>query len=557
MQDPAAEGWVAGPGLMESLLRYWWLVAICVVALAAGGYAYAARQPPVYEAAVELLVADPLSIGTFRDIRPPSDPRRYVHNQAELITSMHVAERAAELLDGSLPPGEIQSRVSALPEWDIDLVVLTARGSSPEQAAAIADAVAIGYEEVVEEDFEATVDEVLTRLEEDRQAVASELTAIEGQLEDEPNDPVLHADRLAASAQLSSISERLRAVSADAALADSGVTNREPARIPNSPVAPIPSRSAGAGAIAGFVVSGGLAYLLNRRRLRRADHRQEPERQLGAPLLGEIPDFGRSVHGKVPSLTAPRSVPAEAYQFIVNALDLALRDRHFFDKGGEKHRLLVTSAEAGEGKSVTAMNLAVAASRDGRRVALLDADLRARSSAGTQGPFPASELTAVGRHDGTPWPERRSAALPNLRLVDVQAEGGEPAAFFRSAAFARTLDVIGHAVDLMIVDSPPVLAVADAAELAAHVDGAIIVVTPKTEEALLREVGRRFAMMETPVVGYVVNRSLAKLSPYAYGYGPERGESVPQVPRLYGSPSGADPSLDFPGSRHGSAQSSW
>jgi Mrp family chromosome partitioning ATPase len=237
---------------------------------------------------------------------------------------------------------------------------------------------------------------------------------------------------------------------------------------------------------------------------------------LRAPLLGEIPDFGSAgVEGPMPTVLAPHSGVSEAYHFILAALD------HVFDDDNA-NTIMLTSCKPNDGKTVTALNLAVAATVSGRRVVLVDGDKRRRG------------LTQIAGRGSDPGlaeladdPESPATYVSPMRVTEDQAlafvgagrDVDDPAAFFRTARFRRALSRLRDLGELTIVDTPPLLAVADTSAIAAQADGIVVVVERGTPRALLEDLRHRLDFVGTPVLGYVFNRSDARRRRGGYGYG--------------------------------------
>jgi Mrp family chromosome partitioning ATPase/capsular polysaccharide biosynthesis protein len=502
------------PELSASVRRYWYVCLVLVILGAGAGFGYAAQQQPVYESETQILVADPFSVGLFRDLRQPLEPRRYVFNQAELAASGRVAARAAEILDDGTSPAQLSGRITATPEWESNLIRVVVAGPTAEAAQRSAEAVAEAYEVVVREDFEGQIELQLEGIEAERLQLEQQLRTLQARVAALPEaDFVLQAQLGSLTDQISNLGVRARELSVATRASQGGVAFREEAALPSRPVRPQPLRLAGAGALAGLMLGAALSYLLFARRLR-LDGSHRAQRALEAPMLGEVPDFSRRV-APLPVLSAPRSVAGEAYQFLVPALDSVLPERI----GGEV--VLVTSATAREGKTVTALNLAIAACQDQRDVLLIDGDIRAHGltdilSSDGAAIAPLGEVkTAVGASGEREWwaPE-----LPTLSIRTIGPPDTDPAGYFRTSAFDRKIGEFRTLADLVIIDAPPLLAVADAAEIAETVDGVIVVTTPSTGQSELREIRRRLSLIDVPLVGYVMNRSRLKASPYAYGY---------------------------------------
>jgi Mrp family chromosome partitioning ATPase len=120
-----------------------------------------------------------------------------------------------------------------------------------------------------------------------------------------------------------------------------------------------------------------------------------------------------------------------------------------------------------------------------------------------------------------------------LPLVPAGSRLADPAGFFRSPAFGTAMARIKRHADLVIVDSPPFMAVADTSAIARHCDGILLVVAQGTPLRLLEDVQERLALVSARVLGYVFNRSRPRRKradydrfgyTYGYGYGDEKSK---------------------------------
>ena len=179
----------------------------------------------------------------------------------------------------------------------------------------------------------------------------------------------------------------------------------------------------------------------------------------------------------------------------------------------------VASAEPGDGKTVTVLNLALAAEREGRKVLLVDADERTRRL--SQLCRDGEHFDVIGlHHDGDesllPSPVvQRSRRGPDANGAAGRAEranGHHPAVFFRSTAFSKLISLSGEPADLVLIDTPALLDVSEAVTIADHADAVLLVVNRGTSLADLRRARERLAFTDTPLIGYLLNR----------GFGPAR-----------------------------------
>lgn len=511
--------------LLPALRRARWTLIMATLIAAACAYLASSAQAPVYQAEARLLLEDPRDGGVFADsARVTLDPQRYVRNQAAFINSAPVLARTAELFDVQMDIDEIDRRVDARAGTDLDLVTIRADDSAPHGAARLANTTAEAYQQLISEEVDGNADSAVAELSQSKSDLQATIAAAERQLEDNPNGSAAAAERDAAVSQLITIEGRADQLSVDASLYGSGVRFFERAVAPDGPARPQPLRNALVAAVLALLGAATFAWWRSGV-AQAADHPHDPSAILDARLLGEIPHFADAgVEGPTPTVTAPRSGVAEAYQFVIMAMD------HIYDGDHADKTVLVTSCKPGDGKTITALNLAIAANAVGRQTVLVDADKR------------RAGLTEVaGSGDGIGLTELVDDDLPVVRCIDPLHIGDDrvvpfiaagrdvddPAAFFRTARFRRAFTRLGEFGDLTIVDTPPLLAVADTSAIASQVDGIVVVVDRGTPRRMLEDLRHRLDFVGTPVLGYVFNRAelhggRGGYGAYGYGYGDDR-----------------------------------
>ena len=189
-------------------------------------------------------------------------------------------------------------------------------------------------------------------------------------------------------------------------------------------------------------------------------------------------------------------------------------------RAAECNVLLVTSAFPDEGKTTTSINCATAFAQQGARVLLVEADLR-RPKLCTQLNLTSttglSSLISGGTSNGLPL---KMPGLPNLSVIPAGPRSGYPAELLGSQS-AKAL--IGHwrsEYDYIFIDTPPVLSVTDAAVLAPHCDGVILVVRSGiTTKKSLTRAGELFRRTQTRIVGTVLNAFDVDSADYQHYFG--------------------------------------
>jgi len=287
---------------------------------------------------------------------------------------------------------------------------------------------------------------------------------------------------------------------------------------------PIPSRFLGIGVVLGAAVGCGLAWLrdLLDHRLKSVD---EIASVLQLPILGALPFFGvpkgKGQAGRIVALT-PRSTAAESVRTLRTAL-------HFGMAGNETKIIVVTSPSPGDGKSTVASNLAIAMSQADQRVLLIDADLRKPTQHKIFETNPELGLGAV-------LSERRPVeeaiipgVLDSLDLLPCGKMPSNPVELLNNGYFADMLTKLRERYDRIVIDSPPVMPVADARVIAALGDTTILVLRAERSTRRLSVAARNeLWQVRATRIGVVVNGVPTRKSGYGgYGYGYGYGYGTP------------------------------
>ena len=251
------------------------------------------------------------------------------------------------------------------------------------------------------------------------------------------------------------------------------------------------------------------------------------QRRLPAPAVGD--DNGRPGEEKGPLASVLERPPAacEAYRRLHLNLRRSREERPV-------RSVLVTSPEPGAGKSTTVLNLAATAARAGQRTLIVDADFRQpqiQSLTGASGGLSLRDLldSKAELNDSA-----LATDVPNLFVVSQREPLADADVVLSSRQLEQLLGRLQDAFDLVVFDTPPVLAVADATLLAARCDATLIVVRAgRTEAEELEQTSDELREARADVVGTVLNRfNPAEPSSYAaryryqeYGYGGPRDNS--------------------------------
>lgn len=505
------ESYRQGPSLLESLWRYRYVVV--AVPLLAGilGYLLASQQIPIYEASATLLLSDPARTPGLDDSRP-INPEEFVPQQASRATARGVFQSAQEALDTPPSLQEMMENVTVQQSPEDLSLTITASSPDPDQAAAMANALATSFMANNEEDQREGANRAVFELEQQAADLETRLAELEQQFGADPANFAVQSQIQNLSLRLIDLQGLISSVRSNAELRGDGVDVFEQAQIPTGPASPKPLIQAILFAFTGGVVASLWAYW-QAGRSQRVLSRTDPERVLGVPLLGEVPVFKSGGNKHAPVVLEPDPAAVAAYEFVLSSVQFALDD-----VGGKS--VMITSVLPADGKTTTALQLVIAASRDRRRVVLVDADIRAHGLTRALGAQDRTGLSDLVASDAQLPDVMRKYRLNDDAQIPVVTAGlrrGDPAAMLRTQAFRRTMAGIRKAAELVVIDTSPLLAVADATIVAPTADGMVIVVNHQTPFSELEKVRERLNFVSTPLLGYIYNRSDATTAP-AYGY---------------------------------------
>jgi capsular polysaccharide biosynthesis protein len=283
--DGLSNDWQEGPGLVESVRRYKWLVVVAALIGAIAAFLWSSAQPVRYEGVIRVF----LDTGADRP-----DPGRIVRSQAEFFSSPVVLDRTVALIDGRLTRKELEKRLTVEPARDADVITIRVLDATPKQAAGLADAVVRAYRDVLAQQSNNAARQEAAAAARRQQRLANEIDTLNGQLQNEPSNPRLLANRAAKEKQLSQLADQVEAVRRDADRATRRAEGfQETAALPEAPAAPKPLRTAVIGALLAMIVAAGLAWWLNGRRPA-AERQSSPLRALGGRTEDDQAGLGMS-----------------------------------------------------------------------------------------------------------------------------------------------------------------------------------------------------------------------------------------------------------------------
>lgn len=513
--------------------RIWFLVqAVVVVAAVAGGVS--GLRDPVYQATARILLqpdnpAEQLNPGqpVFRD------PNRFMQAQIDIAESEAVARQAAEseiLKNLAVDADEVDRKVSASAPQDSDVLRIIGADRTAAGARDLANAVAASYIENRRRSAVAGLERASADLEAKLTPLRDQLAELDGKIRaasaptasgGESID-ALRAARDATAVQYETLYARQQELAVNISLQRGGAEIIADADTPNEPSSPKPVRDAALGALVGLLVGAGLVMLKEQLddRIRSVAGVEEA---LGVPILAELPFDPESAEnpGQVAAIARPQGLLSEAVRSLRTSIQYLGVDQPV-------KVLVVTSAVPGEGKSIVAANLAAAYAQAGHRTLLVGADLRRprlndlfQVRPGIPGLVDAlAPRRPEAGPDGISIDRLLIRPVRNLAFVHSGPTPPNPAELLGTRRMGELLDQLSAGADVVIIDTPPLLPVTDAAVIAARADGVILVLA--MNESRRQEVQRAKAVIDgtpTRLLGAVVNKATRTSVPYYYaGY---------------------------------------
>jgi Mrp family chromosome partitioning ATPase len=529
---------------LRILRRRKWIIALLPVTAAVAAYVASASHAPVYRATAEVLVLPTNLAAQLEGIAPNlllNDPN-YLTTQAEIARSPELARTVATAAG---VPGETAGgflgQSTASTQAETNKVELSVSSAIASDAVRLVNTYANEYTKYRGDLYQKPIEKALRRKE-------AQIGAMQRRSSSQSNNPAFQAryqDLLQQRDNLQTFGQQL----ANNASVWSSATDAPK-------VSPRPRRDAMLGVLLGLVLGVGLAFFADALD-KRVRTEQEIESILGIPLLGRVPRPTRKLRtaNKLVMLEEPTSVHAQTFRRLRTSIEFVNFEQH-------AKMIMVTSALPREGKSTTIANLAVALARAGRNVAIADLDLRRPFlhtffATGSDHGFTDVVVNRVGLDRAI-----RQIALPGgAHLASGPSVNGQPAAvgcnptngraslesvlsvlpagsippaadeFLESEGVSAVLSELSERYDVVLVDTPPLLAVGDVMGLSTRVDAIVVVTRLGIHRRQLEELTRQLHNCRAPVLGFVLTGASHGDS-YSYGYGYDQ--------RVYEAPSEAE-----------------
>ncbi|WP_420632171.1 polysaccharide biosynthesis tyrosine autokinase [Candidatus Leptofilum sp.] len=529
---------------LAPLRKWWWMIAITTFVAAVASFFATRQQVPVYRSYTRLAIGNYLE-STDVSNNDFSTTRQLATAYVEIANQPGFSRDAAQALGLDVLPRDIDIRQVN----DTNFVDITVTDTDPTRSMAVAAELArqlslrtpTGQDSGDQEFVQGLLTDYQTKIEDTQDQIAAK--------EEEIGELISARDISVATGELNTLENNLQNLTQRytelLSLTQEGATNSVQIVDPATEGTLVNSNSiisviTAAGI--GFVLSASAAYLLEYL----DDTVKTPEQiaKLGnIPTLAGIAYIDSEDESKLVTVTDTRSPVAEAYRVLRTAIQFSVVDK-------KNSILLMTSGVPSEGKSTTAGNLAVVLSQAGNNVVLIDGDLRRPSQHNVFNLPNKRGLTSLLLKLNVDDSDIEVRNLVEDTVQPTQVEGLQvmtcgpippnPSELLGSAKMRHLLDVLDRQYDFVVIDSPPVLSVTDAAVLSATAGTTLVVVRAnKSRKDEFKQVVERLADVNANLAGAVLNSLKAgseghdfyyyyKDPYYTYGDEPDKDAGEPK-----------------------------
>jgi succinoglycan biosynthesis transport protein ExoP len=490
--------------------RKWaWLIVMGAALAGGGAFVASSLVTPVYEASATLRISPPNAEG-MSDYSTLLAGQRLVRTYAQLLIERAVLEEVIGNLGLKVKPQDLEKRVRIETVPDTELIKIRVEHTNPAAAQAIANDIppvflaqdrrlqTLRYAEL-KANLAAKMEELEGEIRGLQEGIARQKAVGTGA--EDAGLVLWQGDLEQARTNLTTLMQNYGQVELAEAQSGTSITVVAPAAQPESPIRPHRVQNTLLGVIAGALLAGvmGLVIEYLDDTLKTPDDIQAA---LGTATLGAICRSRDGTDLTPLALEAePQSIEAESFRVLRTNVQFSQVDRTV-------RRLMVTSPGPVEGKSTVVANLAVAMAQAGQRVIVVDADLRRPQQHKLFGLDNTRGLTGALLAE-TPelgsWLQRTSVG--NLRVMMSGILPPNPMELLGSKRMRELLARLGDEADVVVVDSPPVLAAADAAVLSRQVDGTLLLVeSGGTRRGQAQEALQALEQVRAKVLGVVLNK---------------------------------------------------
>lgn len=511
---------------IKRVLRWWWLFVLCTVIAGGASFIVSSQQPRVYQTTSTLMV------GQFTQTANPSGQDFYTiellaESYAQMAVRRPILQATIDSLGLQTNWQALKGQVYAASVPRTQLLAIAVQDNSPEQAVAIANEIAnqlilqspTSPENEVRQEQAGFVKKQLVSLKDRIERAGDRLIELQTEL-----DSAFSASQIQdIQSEINSLEGLINTWQSNYAdLSDflqggaspNYLTIIEPAQLPYSPVSPNIPLNVLLTAATGLILAVGAAMLLEYLDNTIKTPEDLQNAHLGLTHIGNVIRIkGKSYKDQMAITHTPFSPIAESYRLLRTNIQFMAVDRPL-------KVIMVTSSNPQEGKSTTVANLSVVMAQAGLRTIIVDADLRLPAIHRVfQIPNATGLTTLLCSKEFDIESQLKNTGYENLRAITSGPLPPNSSEMLGSKRMGELLDRLKDIADVVVLDTPPVLAVTDAAVLSTQADGVVVVVQAKqTRRDSLKQAIKRLQHVHANVLGTVLNQASDRADGGSYYY---------------------------------------
>lgn len=502
------------------LMRWVWLVFLGAIIAGGAAYFISSSMTPIYSASARYLIDEAPGSSSSNEYSQLLTEQKLAQTYVEIATARPVIEETIIRLGLPYSVDNLRDMVSVRAPADTQILIVTVEDPDPQRAANIANTVGEVFIDLNQARESLRYAEPINTWQARMDSIAADITEIEGAINDlgeaESAEQLailarLKTDLNEAQIRYTDAFNSLNELQQDQAKESSNIVPIESAKPSTIPISPRTMTNTILAIFAGIFAAVGFVFLIEY-----LDDTVKNQEQVlsdtGLSSLGAIAQIKANDPGdSIVAYTRPRDPLSEAYRVLRTNLGFSSID-------GELRSIVVTSGSPGEGKSTTVANLAVVMAQAGKRVIIVDSDLRRPVQ---------HKIMAVGNNRGlttalldneTPVTfHLQNTKIRGLRVLSSGPIPPNPAEILSSQRMGQLIEELKEEADILIFDTPPVLTVTDAAVLAPKTNGTLLVVhVGKTRRDTLSQAVERIRKTNSQPLGVVLNRIKPSHGSYYY-----------------------------------------
>jgi capsular exopolysaccharide synthesis family protein len=505
------------PGFMEYIYLLWrWAWLIALVGVLAGGVAYlvAKNTTPVYQTTTRLLIINPptqSSLDTTSLISGSTTTQTY----SQMVKDTPVLEDVISDLQLTMTTRQLASQISVELVTGTQIITVNVEDTNPARAQKIAESLGVNFSAHILDMQTKRYSDSLIGLKAQRDDMETKMKFAQIELNSETEDSPLRKQKQDIYNQYSNLYINLDKNYQQTLLAlqqtSTGVAVAEPPALPESPIRPKTFQNTLLTAILGLLFATGGVFAIDAL----DDTIKNPEeirQKFGLTILGVIARH-TSPAGLPITQDQPRSPVSESFRALRTNITYAAIDTPM-------RTIMITSATPQDGKTTVTSNLGVVFAQGGKKAVVIDGDMRRPQEDnrfGLENKSGLSELfvTSVDKMNGS----AQKTGVEGLMVITSGKIPPNPAELMASKKMLQIIERLNTEYDLVLVDTPPVLSVTDAAALAPGVDGVILVAKPGvTKLSAFKQTLEQLQAVGARILGVVLNEVEPKSRKYGYYY---------------------------------------